>query len=117
VSDRTRQVLLGMLFWMAFAPVAILTILLQPVLIIVYALGNDHIRAWVYRTGKAIDQLDNASIFGGDPKETISSHCGRWVVSGLTLPLKVRFVVMLTNLFEQDHCVKAIEKPFINEPL
>ena len=78
MSPRSRQVALGWLFWIAFAPLAILGILLQPIGILIYACGNDHIRAWVYRTGKALDQFDNALIFGGEPQETISSHCGRW---------------------------------------
>jgi len=119
MSPRARQVAMGMIFWLAFAPAALLTILLQPLLILIYAVGNDHIRDWIYRTGKAIDQLDNASIFGGHPKETISSHTGRWLLdtSGRPIPLKFRFVNWLTNLFEKDHCIKAIEEPFKNLPL
>ena len=117
MSPRARQVCLGVLFWFAFAPFAILGILVQPITILIYACGNEHIRAFIYRTGKALDQFDNALLFGGEPQETISSHCGRWVLSGHPMPIKVRFVVMLTDLFEADHCVGAIEDAFKDAPL
>lgn len=117
MSARLIQVALGCLFWIAFAPVAIVGILLQPLTILIYAFGNDNIRAFIYRTGKALDQFDNALLFGGHPKETISSHVGRWLVSGRPVPWKFRTVAWLTNLFEKDHCIKAIEVPFLREPL
>ena len=117
MSPRARQVALGCLFWIAFAPIAIVGILIQPITILIYAFGNENIRAFIYRTGKALDQFDNALIFGGEPQETISSHCGRWILSGRPLPPKVRFVVMLTNLFEYNHCVSAIEDAFKDAPL
>lgn len=117
MSPRAKQVALALLFWFAFGPAAILGILCLPIGILLYALGNENIRDWVYRCGKALDQFDNALVFGGLPQETISSHCGRWVLSGQPLPLKVRFVVMLTNIFERDHCLKAIEPPFVGKDL
>ena len=109
--------ILGGAFWLVFSPIAILTIILQPVFIIVYAVGNEHIRDWIYRTGKSLDQLDNASIFGGLPEETISSHTGRYILSGQLLPVKFRFVRWLTDLFEKDHCINAIEPPFVGKEL
>jgi hypothetical protein len=117
MTVRTKQVLLALLFWFAFAPIAILGIVCLPVGVLLYALGNDNIRDWVYRCGKALDQFDNALIFGGLPQETISSHTGRWVVSGRPMPFKFQFVYWLTDLFEEDHAVKAIEEPFEKEPL
>jgi hypothetical protein len=117
MSPRTKQVLLALLFWFAFAPAAVLGILCLPIGVLAYALGNDNIRDWVYRCGKALDQFDNACFFGGLPQETISSHTGRYVLSGQQMPLMFRFVRWLTNLFEQDHAVKAIEKPFVGEEL
>ena len=117
MTPRSRQVALGGLFWIAFAPLAIMGILLQPLAILIYALGNDHIRAWIYRTGKALDQFDNALLFGGEPQETISSHTGRYVLSGKPLPWKFAFVKWLTDRFEYNHCVEAIEEAFKNEPL
>ena len=115
--NRIRQVLLGLLFWVAFGPLAIVLILALPVGIVLYGFGNDNIRAWVYRVGKALDQTDNAGYFGGNPKETISSHTGRYIASGKLLPIRYRFVRWLTDLFEHDHCVKTIEEPFVKEDL
>ncbi len=112
-----KQAILGFLFWIVFAPFAIATIILQPIFIVVYLFGDGNIRDWVYRTGKALDQLDNAAVFGGLPQETISSHTGRYVLSGQPLPWKFKFVVWLTNLFEQDHAVKAVEPEFKDQPL
>jgi hypothetical protein len=117
MSARAKQVVIGLLFWIVFAIPAVLCLLLQPVGILLYALGNDNIRAWVYRTGKAIDQFNNAAWFGGDPKETISSHTGRYILSGKTLPWRFEFVAALTDLFEPAHCVNAVEEPFKDQPL
>lgn len=119
MTERTRQVVLGLAFWIVFAIPALICIAFQPVGILLYALGNDNIRAWVYRTGKAIDQFNNAAWFGGLPQETVSSHAGRWFIdtSGRPIPLKFRFVTWLTDLFEQDHVIKAIEEPFIGSDL
>jgi len=117
VSPRAKIVAMGALFWLAFAPFAMLGLLLLPLGIFLYALGNDNIKERVFQVGRAADQFDNALLFGGEPQETISSHCGRWVLSGQPLPIKVRFVVMLTDLFETDHCVNAIEDAFKDAPL
>ena len=118
MSKTIRTSLMGLIFWAVFAPFAILTIALQPLLILIYAFSpSDKIRDWVYRTGKAIDQLDNAALFAGNPKETISSHTGRWYASGREVPLKFKVVHWITNLFEKDHVIKAIEEPFRDAPL
>ena len=117
MTPRAKTVAVGVLFWFAFAPVAILGLLLLPVGILLYALGNDNIRERVFQVGRAADQFDNALLFGGLSQETISSHCGRWVLSGQPLPLRVRLVVMLTDCFETDHCINAIQLPFIGQPL
>ena len=117
MSARARQVVLGCLFWIVFVIPAMVCAMLQPLGILVYACGNEHIRDWVYRTGKAMDQFNNAAWFGGLPEETISSHTGRYILSGQQLPLKFRFVNWLTNLFEKDHCVNAVEDAFKGEPL
>lgn len=117
MSDRAKQVILAGVFWCVFGIPTFFIVLLLPVGIICYAFGNDHIRAWVYRTGKALDQLINAALFGGLPQETVSSHTGRWVMSGQPIPWKFTFVITLTDMFEEDHCVKAIEHPFVGMEL
>jgi hypothetical protein len=117
MTPRSRQVALGCVFWIAFAPIAIVGILLQPLTILIYALGNENIRAFIYRTGKALDQFDNALLFGGEPQETISSHAGRYILSGQPMPWKFRFVKWLTDKFEYNHCVGAVEDVFKDSPL
>jgi hypothetical protein len=112
MTDRVKQVLLAGLFWLAFGIPTFFIVAFLPVCIGLYACGNDAIRDWVYRVGKALDQLCNAALFNGFPQETISSHTGRYVKSGLPMPWKFRFVRWLTDLFEKDHAIKAIEPPF-----
>ena len=124
MSDHTKQVVLAFLFWLVFGIPIALVIPLLPVAILAYALGNDNIRNWIYRTGKAMDQLCNAALCGGLPQETVSSHAGRWYqhvvdnpADNLTIPLRFRFVRWLTDKFETGHIIKAIEPQFIGEEL
>lgn len=115
---RLRITILGLLFWLVFSPGVVLTLVCQFYAIVKYLFtGSESARAWVTKTGQGTDALNNAAWFDGDQRETISSHTGRWVESGQPLPLKFRFVRWLTDLFEQDHAVKAIEEPFKNQPL
>lgn len=109
---------LGLLFWLVFTMSGILTFMCQFCGIFKYLLtGSEIEKKWVTSTGQGSDGPSNASWFGGDPRETISSHTGRWIQSGQPMPRKFRFVAWLTNLFEQDHAVKAIESAFKNQPL
>lgn len=115
---RLRIAILGMLFWIVFSCGVLLTLACQFCGIFKFLLtGSESERVWVTKTGKGTDALNNAAWFGGDQRETISSHTGRWVASGKPLPPKFRFVRWLTDLFEEDHAVKAIEAPFRSEPL
>lgn len=115
---RIKVAILGLLFWVVFGIGAILTLICQLFGILIYAVtGSDAVRAWVTKTGQGTDGLNNAAWFGGDPRETISSHTGRWIASGKPVPLRFRFIHWLTNLFEEDHAVKSIQAPFRNEPL
>lgn len=117
-KDRLKLVILGLLFWLVFTPGAVLVCICQFCGIFKYLFtGSVREQVWVTSTGQGTDGLNNAGWFGGDPRETISSHTGRWILSGKPLPLKFRFVRWLTNKFEQDHCVKAIQEPFRNQPL
>lgn len=115
---RLRIVVLGLLFWIVFGIGTLATLLGQFIGIFAYAVtGRDGIRDWVTRTGQGTDGLCNAAFFNGDPRETISSHTGRWILSGQPMPLKFRFVNWLTNLFETNHPLKAIQAPFMGQPL
>lgn len=115
---RLKIAILGLLFLFVFGAGVMLTLIGQLVGIGVYLCnGSDVVRSWVTGTGQGIDGVNNAAWFGGDPRETISSHTGRWIISTQPMPLKFRFVHWLTDLFETDHCVKAISSPFLKEPL
>jgi hypothetical protein len=115
--ERFRQAALGLLFWIVFSIPVLLSIVVLPLFILAFALGADGVRPWCFRVGKALDQTANAVLFGGHSKETVSSHTGRWIVSGRNIPWQFAAVDLLTNIFERNHCVKAIEEPFVNEPL
>lgn len=55
----------------------------------------------------AVDQLGN-TLCGGDPDETVSSRCGKYVRrnSGY-FPCQL---CKLLNFFQKDHCVQSIEE-------
>lgn len=64
--------------------------------------GDGWFRSWWY----CFDCLCNA-IAGGDPLETISSRAGKAMLAQQTWGCVLcRFL----NLFQQNHCLKAIEK-------
>jgi hypothetical protein len=113
---RAKIALAGLIYWCAFTPFILLTLVAQLIGIAWYACtGNDAVRLWVYRTGKAGDQLCNASLFSGNPKETISSHAGRIYqraeaspADDFPIPRWARVVKWLTDLAEPDHVIKAI---------
>ena len=79
--------------------------------------GKDSEEDYIYRVGKAMDQVTNAALFAGHPKETISSHVGRWIVSGKQMPWWATAIDWITNLVDTDHCVDGIEEEYLNEPL
>lgn len=119
VRSRLKASVVGLLFWLVFTVPALAALALQLVGIVVYVLtGSAFVRNWVYQTGKGIDGFNNAAWFAGSPKETISSHTGRWYASGRAdIPKRFRFVRWLTDLFERGHAVRAIEEPFKDFPL
>jgi len=108
----------ALLMLIVFGAGTVLALPLVLIAIAVYALtGSAWCEEYVGFRGKSFDQVCNAYWCGGHPKETISSHAGRWIASGLPLPLWVRVVRAVTDVFERDHCVKAIEEPFRGLPL
>lgn len=63
------------------------------------------VKRYIWNILISIDQLFN-TLFGGDPDETISSRAGK-------LEDKCKFCWLLCkflDLFEKNHCKKAIEK-------
>lgn len=120
---RAGKAFAAILMWLIFGLVALVTIILQLLGILAWvATGRQSIYDWVKDTGKAIDSLANTAVLRGHPKETVSSHAGRYIQRGRIDPSRpaprwARFVAWLTGLFEEDHAVKAIEEAFRNQPL
>lgn len=117
--NRLKVVLIGLLYWFVFGAGTLVTLVGQLLGIAVYGcFGSEAVRAWVYATGKGTDGINNAAWFGGNAKETISSHAGRWFVSGRTdVPLRFRAVKWITDRFDSGHVTRSIEDPFRDEPL
>ncbi len=112
-----------LLMWLAFSLGVLVVIVLQLLGIIAWLFTADpRIHAWVKATGKGTDGVNNAAWFGGNSKETISSHAGRWILAEREerisrAPAWAHAVAWVTGLFEPDHVVKAIEAPFKDMPL
>jgi hypothetical protein len=107
------------LMWIVFTIGVLLALPLLPVAICIYAVtGNEGMRDFTYRVGKAIDQVCNAAwFFKGHPKETVSSHCGRIILKyGEDAPIKAKVVFWITNLFKRNHVLDSIEEPFKDLP-
>lgn len=85
--------------------------------------------AWLYdrigKFGQALDSCANVPFLDGHPKETISSHVGRFYEAKFGNPYKLRpyatqpdvvipwqaqFVKWLTDLAEKDHVLHAVEQ-------
>lgn len=110
--------LMHLVFGLSFALSWIATF---PILLIWIISGNEVIKDWIYSFGKAEDQAMNASMFGGDPKETVSSHAGRWIQKRISddivVPRWVRLVKWFTDIFSMEHVLNSIEQPFEDLPL
>lgn len=120
MKKRLGRAFAAFLMWLAFTlPTLPVLILVLPLRILLYAItGNEELERRIKVPGKALDQFCNAEFFGGHPKETISSHAGRWLIEAPDrAPRWVHVIDWLTGLFEKDHCEKAIEAPFIGMPL
>jgi hypothetical protein len=93
--------------------------------------GREGFGRYVSYRGKSFDQVCNTYWFNGHPKETISSHAGRYFEAKygnpykgrpatdpeLVIPRWARAIAWLTNLAEADHCLKAVESAFVGMPL
>lgn len=121
MRKRLGETVAATLMWLVFTLMALPVLLLAfPFWIGRYAVtGRPEHRDAVKRPGKALDQVVNCAYFGGNPKETLSSHAGRWLFEkhGLPVPWWVEVVARITDVFEDQHVIKAIEKPFVGMPL
>ena len=121
MKKRLGEAFAATLMWLIFTMMALPVLLLAfPWWIVRYAVtGSADAREAVKQPGKALDQFCNCSYFAGHPKETISSHAGRWLFEkhGLPIPWWADVVARITDEFEPGHVFKAIEAPFLGRPL
>ena len=92
-----------MILWYFIANVAIALWNLTRATVGVYRPNGD---GWFHSWWYCFDCLCN-SLAGGDPRETISSRAGKAMLA------RRRWGCLLCsflNLFQQDHCLKSIEK-------
>lgn len=122
MSARAGKAFAALLLWFAFTVGALVVLVLQPFgLLGWFFTGKQWLYDWVKTTGKGTDALNNGAWFGGNVKETISSHAGRLMVrqrdQGIPAPVWARAIAWLLNRFDDNHAIDAIEEPFRNEPL
>lgn len=102
---------------------SILAMPLVAAAIVVYAMtGSEWCEMYVGFRGKSFDQVVNTYWFNGHPKETVSSHAGRWLLAldageVKAVPLWVSVVDFVTDLAEKNHCRKSVEQAFFGMPL
>lgn len=120
MKKRLGESVAALLMWAFFGTAIVAFLAVFPLLTVRYIVtGKPEHRDAVKRPGKALDQVVNCAYFGGNPKETLSSHAGRWLFEQHSLPVPwwVGVVEKITGLFEKDHVIKAIEAPFLGQPL
>lgn len=119
LKKRLGEAVAVMLMGAFFGFMTLVFLAIMPLLVLRYIVtGTEAARDDVKSPGKALDQLVNAAFFRGHPKETLSSHAGRWIfVRPNDAPWWAHVVEKVTGVFEHDHVLKAIEAPFLNEPL
>jgi prepilin-type processing-associated H-X9-DG protein len=115
----------AMVMWLLFGAVVWVTFVLFPLLTVAWVLrDSDWLRTRLTRYGQALDSAANVTFLDGHPKETISSHVGRYYTIKygnpyktiyasdplLFLPWQCVFVKWLTDLAESDHVYHAVEQ-------
>lgn len=120
LKKRLGEAFAALLMWAFFGVAIVIFLAAFPLLVLRYVIvGTPSAREFVKQSGKSLDQVVNCAYFGGHPKETISSHAGRWLFEkhGLEVPWWVEVVARITDVFEEQHVIKAIEAPFLGQPL
>lgn len=122
MKARLGKAIAALLMWFFFSAGALAVIFAQFIGIFAWLFTGDQ-RAfdWVKKTGKGTDALNNGAWFGGNVKETISSHVGRLILyeraTGIPSPMWARILAWVLNKFDDNHAIDAVEKPFLSEPL
>lgn len=114
-----------MVMWISFGLVVWVGFVLVPFAVVAYVCRESE---WLYKRiggyGQALDSCANTLFMDGHPKETISSHCGRYYETKygnlyknrpatnpeVVLPWQAIFVKWLTDIGEVDHVYKAVEQ-------
>ena len=118
MKSRVGKALAALLMISFFSLTCIVVVFLMPWLILHWLWrGLDSDEDYIYRVGKALDQVTNAATFAGHPGETTSSHVGRWVKSGKPMPWWATVINWITDKADTNHCIDSIEEQFFNEPL
>lgn len=122
MKARIGKAVAALLMFLFFAVACAGVIVLMPALIGHWLWrGLDSDEDYIYRVGKAMDQVTNAALFAGHPKETVSSHVGRLILrereGGVRAPRWAHMIDWVTDKVDKNHCVDAIEEPFIGMPL
>lgn len=125
MSKRLLVAFAAMVMWLAFGLVVGAAFIVFPVLTAVWVCnGSEWLRDRLTKYGQALDSCANVPFLDGHPKETISSHVGRFYTArygnaykllpatnpDLVIPWQCVFVRWLTDKGEPDHVYKAVEQ-------
>lgn len=128
--QRIKIVIAAIIMLVLFLAVIIPAAISVPFLLAAYVLtGSDWLRSRVTSFGQGLDGAANVVLMDGHPKETISSHAGRFYEAkygnpyegrpatqpDLVIPWQARFVHWLTNLAEPGHVLKSVEQWTIDQ--
>ena len=122
---RLKIAIAALVMLVLFLTIIIPAAIAVPFLLVVYIFaGSDWLRSRVTSFGQGLDGAANVVFLDGHPKETISSHVGRWYekkygnayegrppsIPDLVIPWRARFVKWLTDKGEPDHVYKSVEQ-------
>lgn len=115
----------AMVMWVLFGIEVWIAFIAFPVLCLAWIFNSsDWLQQRLTSYGQALDSCANVVFMDGHPKETISSHVGRFYEArygnpykgremtrpDLVMPWQALFVKWLTDFAETDHVLKAVEQ-------
>lgn len=123
--ERVKLLFAALFMLIVFLLIIIVGVVLTIIFLIGYLItGSAWLRSRVTNFGIGLDQAANVVFMDGNPKETISSHAGRYYEAkygnpykgrpatrpGLVIPWQAVAVCTVTNLGEKDHVLNAVEQ-------
>lgn len=122
MKARLGKAFAALLMWFFFSLGALAVIVCQFFGIFTWLVtSKKEVFDWVKKTGKGTDALNNGAWFGGNVKETISSHTGRFLLrekeQNIPAPAWAKLLGWILNQFDDNHAIDAIEAPFKDLPL